>query len=133
MLRVVEYEQHVERLQTGHERGQLMVSARHRQLERPRHHGADERGLGDRREIDPGRPVALCVTPGVRRGERERGLADAARAEHRDVTMLGEQVIERDKVVVATEQSRRRAGRREGFRAGRFGDNGCWRVSRVRY
>ena len=32
MLRVVEYEQHVERLQTGHERGQLMVSARHRQL-----------------------------------------------------------------------------------------------------
>jgi hypothetical protein len=30
--------------------------------------------------------------------------------------MLGEQVIERDKVVVATEESRRREGRREGFR-----------------
>jgi hypothetical protein len=73
------------------------------------------------------------VTPGVRRHERERGLADAACAEHRDVTVLGKQVIERDKVVVAAEQSRRRAGRREGFRAGRLGDNGCWQGSRVGY
>ena len=71
------------------------------------------------------------MAPGVRRGERERGLADAARAEHRDVTVLGEQVVERDKFVVATEQSRRRAGRCEGFRAGRSGDSGCWRLSRV--
>jgi hypothetical protein len=73
------------------------------------------------------------VTPGVRRGERERGLADAARAEHRDVAVLGKQVIERDKVVVATEESRRRAGRREGFGAGRFGDNGCVQGSRVTF
>jgi hypothetical protein len=32
VLGIVECEQHVERLQTGHERRQLMVSARHRQL-----------------------------------------------------------------------------------------------------
>jgi hypothetical protein len=57
------------------------------------------------------------VAAGVRGSERKRGLADSARAEHGDVAVLSQQMVEGGKIRLAADQRRWRAGWPKGLRA----------------
>ena len=108
VLDVIEHQQHLPVAQPGAQCRGRVAASRFLQPDRPGDGGEHQRGIAERRQLNPNHPIRVEIRHRAGHVEREAGFAHPARADQgqQSPVGMGEQVPHHARLALATDEGR---------------------------